>query len=79
LVAVGSDETKGKANMSNGLDGRHRDKNGQIERKRSDTRVDSLRETYGEGFAAGTRGDKKLGNLLRDSGAGSLSEYLKGK
>jgi hypothetical protein len=60
-----------------GLDGRHRDKNGQIERKHGNTRVDTLRETYGEGFAPGVRGDKKLENLLRDSGAGSLSEYLK--
>jgi hypothetical protein len=63
-----------------GLDHRHRDKNGQIERKHGNTRVDTLRETYGEGFAPGVRGDKKLENLLRDSGANSLAEYLrKGK
>jgi len=60
-----------------GLDGRHRDKDGTIERKHGNTRVDTLRETYGDGFALGHRGDKKLENLLRDEGVNSLSEYLK--
>ena len=62
-----------------GLDNRHRDKDGTIERKHGNTRVDTLRETYGDGFAPGVRGDKKLENLLRDSGANSLTDYRKRK
>jgi len=65
--------------MARGLDGRHRDKDGTIDRKHGNTRVDTLRETYGDGFAPGVRGDKKLENLLRDENASSLSEYLKRK
>jgi hypothetical protein len=60
-----------------GLDRRCRDVNGEIRRKNSSTRIDTLRETYGEEFAPGSRGDKHLGTLLDESGAGSLSEYLK--
>lgn len=33
------------------LDNRHQDKSGQIERKKNNTRVDTLREEYGERFA----------------------------
>jgi len=33
-----------------GLDNRHRDANGEIHRKRSDTLVGTLRETYGDDF-----------------------------
>ena len=39
-----------------GLDGRHRDANGRIRVKQGNTRVGTLRETYGEGFAPGVRG-----------------------
>lgn len=60
-----------------GLDGRHRDKDGQIDRKHGNTRVDTLRETYGENFASDKRGDMKLRTLLEQSGTNSLSEYLK--
>ena len=70
----------GVPNMSHkqpGLDGRHRDANGQISQKHGNTRVDTLRETYGDGFAAGRRGDLKLENLLSSERAQSLSEYLK--
>jgi hypothetical protein len=62
-----------------GLDGRHRDANGQISQKRGNTRVDTLRETYGEDFASGVRGDMHLSTLLERSGAASLSQYLKDK
>lgn len=64
---------------SKGLDGRSRDNNGEIRRKRSDTRVDTLRDTYGDNFAAGARGDMHLGTLLKRTGANSLSDYLKNK
>ena len=67
------------SNKQPGLDDRHRDQNGEISRKHGNTRVDTLRETYGEGFAEGSRGDKHLRTLLEEKGAGSLSEYLKQK
>lgn len=64
---------------SKGLDDRVRDDNGEIRRKRSDTRVDTLRQTYGDNFAAGAPGDMRLGTLLKRTGANSLSDYLKNK
>lgn len=60
-----------------GLDGRTRDEGGEIRRKNGNTRVDTLRETYGQDFASDRRGDLKLENLLRETGAKSLSDYLK--
>jgi hypothetical protein len=60
-----------------GLDNRCRDINGEIRRKNGATRVSTLRETYGEDFASGLRGDMKLDNLLERTGADSLSELLK--
>ncbi len=60
-----------------GLDQRHRDVDGEISRKHGNTRVGTLRETYGTGFAAGRRSDTKLSTLLDQSGAPSLSQYLK--
>jgi hypothetical protein len=60
-----------------GLDGRHRDLNGEIRQKNGNTRIDTLRETYGEDFARGQRGDMQLETLLERSGVRTLSEYLK--
>jgi len=60
-----------------GLDERYRDLDGEIRQKNGNTRVDTLRKTYGEDFAPGHRGDMKLDTLLEESGARSLSEYLK--
>lgn len=60
-----------------GLDGRHRDENGQIRQKNGNTLVETLRETYGDAFAAGYRSDMKLETLLRVEGAESLSELLR--
>jgi hypothetical protein len=60
-----------------GLDGRDRDANGQIRQKNGNTQIGTLREIYGEDFAAGHRSDMKLENLLREEGARSLSEYLR--
>jgi hypothetical protein len=62
-----------------GLDDRCRDNNGEIRRKNGSTRIGTLRQTYGEDFAAGFRGDMKLENLLYRTGAESLSELLKRK
>lgn len=60
-----------------GIDGRHRDANGEIRHKNGNTRVDTLRETYGDNFAKGYRGDMKLETLLERTSSGSLSDYLK--
>jgi hypothetical protein len=60
-----------------GLDGRHRDKDGEIHHKMGNTRIRTLRDTYGEDFAEGHRSDMKLENLLKDTGATSLTDYLK--
>jgi hypothetical protein len=58
-----------------GLDARHRDKNGEIHHKMGNTRISSLRQTYGDDFATGYRSDKKLENLLEDTGAKSLTDF----
>jgi hypothetical protein len=60
-----------------GLDDRCRDNDGEIRRKNGNTRVRTLRETYGPNFAPGVRSDAKLSTVLQRTGARSLSELLK--
>jgi hypothetical protein len=60
-----------------GLDDRCRDQNGRIRRKNGITRLDTLREIYGDDFGQGYRGDKHLRTLLDKTGATSLSQYLR--
>ena len=60
-----------------GLDDRHRDNGGQTREKNGNTRIDTLRETYGDDFAAGMRGDAHLRTLLDRTGNNSLSEYVR--
>jgi hypothetical protein len=60
-----------------GLDDRCRDRDGEIRRKNGNTRVGTLRETYGPDFAPGVRSDAKLSTILQRAGARSLSEVLK--
>lgn len=60
-----------------GLDGRHRDADGQASRKHGNTQVGTLRGTYGPDFAKGVRADTHLSTLLRRSGAASLSKFLR--
>lgn len=62
-----------------GLDKRHRDEDGEIRRKNGNTLVGTLRQTYGEDFAAGRRSDLKLENLLDDTGSSSLTDYLRNR
>jgi len=62
-----------------GLDGRSRDENGQTRAKNGNTRVDTLRETYGEDFGDEIRGDAHLDTLLDRTGFDSLSEYLRNR
>jgi hypothetical protein len=59
-----------------GLDGRHRDKDGEIHRKMGSTRISTIRKSD-PSFADGWRGDKKLENLLKDTGAKSLTDFRK--
>jgi len=60
-----------------GLDERHRDRDGTISRKHGNTKVGTLRKEFGEQFAEGRRSDLLLKNLLAESGANSLDDYLK--
>jgi hypothetical protein len=60
-----------------GLDGRHRDTTGRIDRKHGNTRISSLRKTYGEHFAKGRRKDMMLKTLLAETGTDSLHAYLR--
>ena len=56
------------AKSKKGLDSRHRDKSGRIEKKHGNTRIGSLRKEDGPGFAKGRRKDMMLKNLLAESG-----------
>jgi hypothetical protein len=60
-----------------GLDGRHRDKDGEIRRKNSNTLVGTLRKEFGDGFAKGYRSDAMLGTVLKKEGKESLYQLLK--
>jgi hypothetical protein len=60
-----------------GLDGRYRDDDGEIRRKNGNTRLASLRNTYGDDFAVGYRSDMKLETLLSLEQVPSLTKYLK--
>ena len=65
------------AKGNRGLDGRHRDKSGRIERKHGYTKLAALRKEYGENFAEGRRKDMMLKTLLKETGSASLHDYLK--
>jgi hypothetical protein len=62
-----------------GLDGRMRDQDGEIRKKRSDTKVETLRQTYGDDFAKGYRSDAHLGTVLKKEGVETLDQLLKKK
>ncbi len=62
-----------------GLDNRSRDNDGQTRAKNGNTRVDTLRQTYGDNFAKGVRGDAHLSTVLNRTGSNSLSDYLRNK
>jgi len=61
-----------------GLDGRQRDKDGEIREKRGDTKVETLRKEYGPDFAKGYRSDTKL-ETVRETEGKSLSQLVKEK
>jgi hypothetical protein len=60
-----------------GLDNRHRELDGTTQRKRRDTLVRTLRDTYGPGFAPGIRSDATLGTVLDRARADTLDQCLK--
>jgi hypothetical protein len=60
--------------MSN-LDDRYRDEDGQIRKKRGDTKVETLKETYSE--FEGINGNKLLKTLEKELGTDSLNSTLK--
>jgi uncharacterized protein YnzC (UPF0291/DUF896 family) len=60
-----------------GLDGRHRDNDGEIHTKRDDTLVRTLRKTYGPEFLSNFRSDATLGTVLDKTGADSLTHLVK--
>jgi hypothetical protein len=59
-----------------GIDGRHRDKNGEISKKHGNTLISTLRQTYGAGFAPGRSGDEKLRDVLHDLDERSLTHLI---
>jgi hypothetical protein len=65
------------AKSRQGLDHRHRDKSGRIDRKHGNTKIGSLRKEYGASFAKGRRKDMMLKTLLKESGSASLHDYLR--
>lgn len=65
------------ARKKRGLDRRHRDKGGRIDRKHGNTRVKALRKEYGHTFAKGRRSDLMLKTLLEEKDCTSLHEYLR--
>ena len=60
-----------------GLDGRMRDRDGEIRKKRSDTLVRTLRQEFGDKFARGYRASTKLGTVLKREGVATLDQLLK--
>ena len=59
-----------------GLDGRHRDDNGEIHEKRGDTQLKNLRKTY-PGLLDGQRSDTRLDTLRDKYGVDSLDGLLR--
>jgi hypothetical protein len=56
------------------LDGRHRNKDGEISGKHGNTLVATLRRIYGQGFAAGYPATAKLSEVLLQLNETSLSQ-----
>lgn len=57
---------------------RSRNNDGRIRRKRSDTHIGTLKETYDGSIPKG-RADKHLGTVLKETGENSLSDLLNKK
>jgi hypothetical protein len=59
-----------------GLNGRHRNRDGEISRKHGNTRVATLRVIYGSHFAAGFAPDTQLAEVLATLDEPSLSKLV---
>jgi hypothetical protein len=59
-----------------GLNGRHRDKNGEISRKHGNTLVSTLRKIYGPSFATGAQSSETLLQVLAVLDEPSLSKLV---
>jgi hypothetical protein len=59
-----------------GLDGRHRDADGEISRKHGNTLIMTLRDIYGRDFAKGEPGMAKLKDVLARLDEPSLSKLI---
>ncbi len=62
-----------------GLNDRRRNADGTTRGKNGNTKVATLRKTYGEDFAAGVRSDMQLKTLLKREGVDSLNDLLEKK
>jgi hypothetical protein len=71
---LASGETEERSMSKPGLDGRHRDKNGEISHKHGNTLIRTLRKIYGRGFAAGYPETEKLSEVLLQLNETSLSQ-----
>src|ERR1700731_840917 len=67
-------ETEERSMSKPSLDGRHRDKNGEISHKHGNTLIRTLRKIYGPGFAAGYPETEKLSEVLLQLNETSLSQ-----
>jgi hypothetical protein len=68
-----------KKHYPKGLDGRQRDADGEIRKKRSDTLMGTLRKEYGSRIPENYRADTKLGTVLKREGVETLDQLLKKK
>ncbi len=66
-----------KKDFNKGLHNRGRENDGEIRHKRNDTLNGTLRLTYGQNFAKGYRSDAKLGTILENERAHTLSDLLR--
>ena len=62
-----------------GLDNRHRDLTGRIDKKHGNTRLKALRKEYGQHLAPGRRSDLMLKTMRGEAGGKSLSQILKAR
>jgi hypothetical protein len=62
------------ATSNAGLDNRHRNHDGEISHKHGNTTVQTLREIYGQSFAAGHPETKTLSEVLLQPNETSLSQ-----
>ncbi|WP_158747158.1 hypothetical protein [Acidisphaera sp. L21] len=59
-----------------GLNGRHRDLNGEVSRKHGNTLLSTLRQHYGHEFALGLPGETKLSEVLHKLDEFSLTKLV---